>query len=70
MVTGAAALLNVWFLDFNDTSEAHESSSDPIGEDWEEAFIKIIVGEDQPEGLPPGTELFALAQKRLDKVVS
>ena len=63
-VLGASGVLTLWFLKFDDISAPNEVAYDPVAEDWEDQFISIVLGDDQPEGLPEGTELFALSGKR------
>ncbi len=59
----ASSVLTLWLLKFNDMSDFDEVASDPIAEDWEDSFISIILGDDQPEGKPASTELFGIAGK-------
>jgi hypothetical protein len=63
-VTGASGLMNVWLLRYNGTKVEGHAFSDLIAEDWEIAFIDIVVGDGLPEGMPDGAKIYAMAQRR------
>ena len=66
-VTGAMGLMNVWLLKSNGTKVEGQALSDPIPEDWENAFIDTLLGPERagyPLGMPDGGRTYGLAQRR------
>ena len=63
-VVGSSAMMSVWLLIDNGTKVEGQANNDPVAKDWEEAFLKVIVGEDVPEGLPDGAMLEGVAERR------
>lgn len=57
-------MMAVWLLKDNSTKVEGQASNDPVARDWELAFIDVVVGEAVPEGLPLGSKMEGVAQRR------